>query len=87
MAISKTLFPSILICLVILHLVKSDTTIAMELATGGASYHQGQTCVREHVGHAVIVAIVCLQVPVVTMKNVHAMPISPPMVEDANALK
>ncbi|KAK7321806.1 hypothetical protein VNO77_32760 [Canavalia gladiata] len=74
MAISKTLFASMLICLFILHFVKSDTMIAMRLATGGATYHQGQTCVREHVVHVVSVAIVCLQVPMITMKNVHAMP-------------
>jgi len=37
------------------------------------SYHQGQIYVRGHVERVVKGAIVCLQVPMVTMKSVHAM--------------
>ncbi|GAU26838.1 hypothetical protein TSUD_02400 [Trifolium subterraneum] len=75
MSMSKALFASLLISLVILHLVESDRMIVMVLAMEGASYLQDQRFAREHVEHVVIDAIVCLQELLLIWKSVLAMPI------------
>ncbi|KAJ1397627.1 hypothetical protein SESBI_31680 [Sesbania bispinosa] len=84
MAFSKTLITAILISLVILHLVESDTMVSKTMVEDpspnpnlqpsiGVGYRQGERYVREHVERAVSVAIVCLRVLTVTTMNVPAM--------------